>query len=51
MWDRLLDTYAEPETMTNFSPGVKNFKENNFLKYQIIPIVKYIKSIRKKEQI
>ena len=45
IWDRLLGTYTRSEQLTNFVPGISDFKENNFVKYQFLPVIKYIKTI------
>lgn len=45
VWDRLFNTYKDPTEMKIFRPGVKNYKEENFIKYEFNPIIKYFKKI------
>ena len=46
IWDRMFGTYSAE--VLNFKAGLKDYREDNFLKYQIIPVYNYIKDIWKK---
>lgn len=46
IWDRMFGTYTEE--ISEFNPGIKNFKEENVLRFEFVPIINYCKSIWKK---
>lgn len=48
IWDRMFGTYV-PE-IKEFNPGVKSYKELNFLKYQFAPFINYLKSYANKNK-
>jgi sterol desaturase/sphingolipid hydroxylase (fatty acid hydroxylase superfamily) len=41
IWDRLFGTYVN--TIDSFTPGIKGYKQDNFIMMQIDPIVAYFK--------
>lgn len=45
IWDRMFGTYTKE--INEFNPGIKNFKEENFLRFEFVPIINYFKKLWK----
>ena len=41
IWDRMFDTYVEE--VQDFKPGIKGYEQNDIIKIQLDPIIKYFK--------
>lgn len=49
IWDRLFDSYISPyrSDVQNIKLGIKNYQQDNFFKYQLDPIIDYVRNTRK----
>lgn len=47
IWDRALGTYLPTIDWTEYAPGIRGYRENNFIKIQTDPMVDYFKKLLK----
>ena len=45
IWDRMFGTYSEPIEEKDFIPGIKGYKQDNFIKIQTDPMVEYVRNL------